>query len=141
MYLPSASTLAVLRREQSGRPSAAKQIAVLADPVFDPKDPRVRTEAGRHANGDEVNRLELRKAVTEAGLTGFDRLRSTRREAEEIITLTRDGESLKALDFDASRAMATSEQFAQYRIRTFRDAWATQQPVPGIVRTGTFVSG
>ena len=48
--LPSASTLAVLRREQSSRPSAAKQVAVLADPVFDPKDPRVKAEAGGPVN-------------------------------------------------------------------------------------------
>jgi CHAT domain-containing protein/tetratricopeptide (TPR) repeat protein len=113
--LPSASTLAVLRREQSGRPLAAKQIAVLADPVFDPKDPRVKAETGGPAKKDDVN-LQLERAVREAGLTGFDRLRSTRREADEIIAFTHEGESLKALDFDASRAMATSERFAQYRI-------------------------
>ncbi len=42
MNLPSASTLAVLRRELSGRTPAAKTVAVLADPVFDKDDVRVR---------------------------------------------------------------------------------------------------
>jgi CHAT domain-containing protein/tetratricopeptide (TPR) repeat protein len=40
--LPSASVLAVLRRERMGRPLAQKTVAVLADPVFDRRDSRVR---------------------------------------------------------------------------------------------------
>ena len=116
VYLPSASTMAVLRREQNSRPSAEKHVAVLADPVFDPKDPRVKAETGGPVSKDEANRLQLERAVREAGLSGFDRLRSTRREAEEIIAFTHHGKTLKALDFDASRAMATSEGLAQYRI-------------------------
>ena len=55
--LPSASVLAVLRRETGSRLPPAKTVAVLADPVFEPDDPRlsaaasqalrVRCEAGR----------------------------------------------------------------------------------------------
>src|SRR5262249_21717187 len=40
--LPSASVLAVLRRETAGRQPAAKAVAVLADPVFHDDDSRVR---------------------------------------------------------------------------------------------------
>jgi len=39
--LPSASVLVVLRRELTGRQPAAKAVAVLADPVFEPDDERV----------------------------------------------------------------------------------------------------
>jgi tetratricopeptide (TPR) repeat protein len=39
--LPSASVLAVLRRELAGRGRAARMVAVLADPVFEPDDERV----------------------------------------------------------------------------------------------------
>src|SRR4029077_8074751 len=39
--LPSASALAVLRRALAPRPPAAKRLALFADPVFDPRDPRV----------------------------------------------------------------------------------------------------
>jgi CHAT domain-containing protein/tetratricopeptide (TPR) repeat protein len=49
--LPSASTLAVLRRELAGRKAAARAVAVFADPVFEPDDVRVRPklwlQAGR----------------------------------------------------------------------------------------------
>src|SRR4029077_6903875 len=41
--LPSASTLDVLRRELAGRNPAPKSIAVLADPVFEKDDERVKS--------------------------------------------------------------------------------------------------
>src|SRR6185295_20074658 len=41
--LPSASTLAVLREELNGRKSAPRTLAVLADPVFESTDERIRT--------------------------------------------------------------------------------------------------
>jgi hypothetical protein len=40
--LPSASVLAVLRRELAGRQAAPKTVAVLADPVFTSEDSRVK---------------------------------------------------------------------------------------------------
>jgi CHAT domain-containing protein len=46
-------------------------------------------------------------------------LRSSRGEAEEIVGLARAGENLKALDFDASRATAVSQELGQYRIVHF----------------------
>jgi len=42
--LPSASVLAVLRQEQAARTLAAKTVAILADPVFDKNDDRVRAK-------------------------------------------------------------------------------------------------
>ena len=49
----------------------------------------------------------------------FDRLLSSRREAEAIAALTREGERLKALDFAANRATAMSDELSQYRIVHF----------------------
>ena len=45
LSLPSASTLALLRKELVGSPRGAKTIAVLADPVFQDDDPRVRRDS------------------------------------------------------------------------------------------------
>src|SRR5207237_4937775 len=47
--LPSASTLAVLRRETANRARPTKSVAVLADPVFEETDERVHvaTAQGR----------------------------------------------------------------------------------------------
>jgi CHAT domain-containing protein/Tfp pilus assembly protein PilF len=49
--LPSASVLAVLRRERMGRPLAPKTVAVLADPVFDRGDSRVRPNVVDEVHG------------------------------------------------------------------------------------------
>ncbi len=121
--LPSASTIAVLRRELSGRPPAAKAVAVLADPVFDRNDPRVKPEGWpKAADPPQAANPSIRfleRSAREVGLLNFDRLRSTRREAEAIVAMTREGESLGALDFKASRATATNEQLSQFRIVHF----------------------
>jgi len=129
--LPSASTLALLRLEQNGRQPAAHQVAVLADPVFDRNDPRLKLDVeAQSAEGknqsnslaDSQTTLRLRfgleRSAREVGVS-FDRLRFSRREAEAIAALTREGERLKALDFAASRATALSEELGRYRIIHF----------------------
>jgi CHAT domain-containing protein/tetratricopeptide (TPR) repeat protein len=128
--LPSASTLALLRREQSGRQPAARHVAVLADPVFDRNDPRLKLDVvAQSAEGkNQSNRpadsqttlqmLGLERSAKEAGVS-FDRLGFSRQEAEAIAALTREGERLKALDFAASRATALSEELGRYRIVHF----------------------
>ncbi|HZI56886.1 MAG TPA: tetratricopeptide repeat protein, partial [Verrucomicrobiae bacterium] len=49
--LPSASVLAVLRQQLSGRKAAPKAVAVLADPVFDIHDDRLRLAAKSDGGG------------------------------------------------------------------------------------------
>jgi CHAT domain-containing protein/Tfp pilus assembly protein PilF len=132
--LPSASLLAVLRRETGGRTPAPKMIAALADPVFDPADLRVRPEAGKQVSEEKGRENEprdakpspalqlppeLERSARDAGGLSFERLRSSRDEAEEIVGLARGGATLKALDFEASRATALSEELGQYRIVHF----------------------
>jgi len=65
--LPSASVLAVLRRQREGRQPPAKAVAVLADPVFDRQDSRVKpVVAGELRNSHEAGRDdgELRIGAT-----------------------------------------------------------------------------
>ncbi|MCI0392447.1 MAG: CHAT domain-containing protein [Acidobacteria bacterium] len=124
--LPSASTLAVLRRESAGRQPAARTVAVLADPVLQADDARVMqdgegakigTPVASVAGGAETD--DLLRSAGEAGVPSLVRLPFTRQEAEAILALARDGKSLKALDFNASRATATSPELAEYRIVHF----------------------
>ncbi len=133
--LPSATTLAVLRRELSGRRPADKTLAVLADPVFEKEDERlhafkVRATASveqpgpgaTHGAGKPFDR-GLVRAVREAGLDEgggrIPRLPFTRQEANEILALVPAARRMKALDFDASRATATSAELGQYRFVHF----------------------
>ena len=68
--LPSASTIAELRKEVAGRKPAPGLVAVLADPVFEPSDPRVHiayAEAGKAAKASEPQSAQPGNKQTEAG--------------------------------------------------------------------------
>jgi CHAT domain-containing protein/predicted DNA-binding protein YlxM (UPF0122 family) len=131
--LPSASTLATLRRETAGRKPAEKSLAVLADPVFTGDDTRVRQDVGkadakektRSAGSDETDivSLQMTRSGRETGVigaeAGFGRLLSTRREAAAISALVPDLDRMQALDFDASRTTALRPELGEYRIVHF----------------------
>ena len=126
--LPSASTLAVLRRELAGREPAPKTVAVLADPVFDKDDERVLANfAGKRGGKPSSSAAKpafLREVVRAMedmndSFQRLPRLYNTRSEAEVIKSLVPPRESLQALDFAANRAAATSASLSQYRILHF----------------------
>ncbi|MCI0337296.1 MAG: CHAT domain-containing protein, partial [Acidobacteria bacterium] len=127
--LPSASSLSVLRREFAGRAPAPKIAAVIADPVFEADDVRIKKSGGDLATTDnkQAARSDKGQEVTmsspDVGATGvqqrLQRLVFSRREAEEIITLTPAGTSFKAVDFAANRIAALSTDLSQYRIIHF----------------------
>ncbi len=98
--LPSASALAVLRRETAGRRPPPKTLAVIADPVFTLDDQRVTPPGAR-------------------GPEGLPRLIGSRREATAILALVPEAMRKRALDFDASRTTATSAELGQYGIVHF----------------------
>lgn len=126
-----------LRREHQGREEAPQAVAVLADPVFDSRDPRLghagsdkqavdTTSASADARTFEARRsLELTRkrwagALGDSGrATYFPRLIYSRKEAQAIVTSVPAGESLEALDFNASRAQALDPILAKYKIVHF----------------------
>jgi tetratricopeptide (TPR) repeat protein len=85
--LPSASVLAVLRKELAGRQSAPKTVAVLADPVFQSNDLRVKQakiQAEKQTGKDNTKPSDapilvsaLNRSIRDAGLTALRRLRFT----------------------------------------------------------------
>lgn len=107
VHLPSASILEALRRDRASRPAAPKLLGILADPVFDPNDPRVELRGKTELALD---------SDSNAAPPVFDRLRSTRREAEMLRSLVRSDNSKVALDFDANRSTMLSAEWRQYRI-------------------------
>jgi CHAT domain-containing protein/Tfp pilus assembly protein PilF len=137
--LPSASVLAVLRKEHTGRKEPPLAVAVLADPVFNPHDPRVKhfirnSQPPLHrlaAFSSSANTLiaasgtiQLTRSARDVGLDSkgtlyFPRLASTRREAQAIMAATPGRHNLEALDFKASRALAISPELAQYKVLHF----------------------
>jgi CHAT domain-containing protein len=107
--LPSATTLGLLRRQTSSRAPAPKALAVLADPVFDALDSRVRVRSRAPAAAAAGGWIPRR----------LSRLPFSREEADRIAGLVAPAQRLKAVDFEASRALATSPQLADYRILHF----------------------
>ncbi len=125
VHLPSASSLAVQRRSVAGRPPAPHWAAVLADPVFDARDPRLAALAAQdvplpRAPAPAASELRsVKRGAEGSDRAGFDRLPATRREAAAIANLAAPGEVLQALDFDASRALVLGEKLRRYRIIHF----------------------
>jgi CHAT domain-containing protein/Tfp pilus assembly protein PilF len=124
--LPSASTLATLRKEISGRKPATKGVAVFADPVFSATDPRVTqgpssTEKKTAQTGsipDPFSVQTLRDASEEAGIN-FERLPGTRQEAQDILKLLPANTRTQALDFEANKSNVLNSNLSQYRIIHF----------------------
>ncbi|HEY2932826.1 MAG TPA: CHAT domain-containing protein [Acidobacteriota bacterium] len=141
VMLPSASTVAILRRDFGARKPAPKTLAVFADPVFSAEDARVKLpgrdgrpapNAGTSGRAAKDLPLTAPDPPTRSGAsdllpgrsggdlpTRFSRLIGTRREAAAILKLTAPADRRQALDFQASRAMATSRELEQYRIIHF----------------------
>jgi len=126
--LPSASVLAVLRRERVGRHSAPGAVVVFADPVFSKDDPRLKRaqKNGVHQSGPNVasadtllqSEGDVQRGADEVGLD-IQRLPFSRREADAIVALAPDKESRPMLDFAASRKNLESVAMSQYRILHF----------------------
>ncbi|MGH7596458.1 MAG: tetratricopeptide repeat protein [bacterium] len=131
--IPSASVLAVLRRELTARQPAGKTVAALADPVFASDDPRVQHDKKKIAQQAKTDSTFLAGATAlaspflrsarEMGVTdsseGLARLFFSRREAEGILKLVPVAEGMKAVDFAANRATATSAELSRYRMVHF----------------------
>jgi len=141
--LPSASALATIRSETTGRKRAERNLAIIADPVFEANDPRVLNALKKAANntitttvrsGDDgatpsgsqasarpdsdlVRSLRSFNLINERG--GFQRLPFSREEADAIASLTSSNSLVKATDFQANRKIATNGELAHYRIVHF----------------------
>jgi CHAT domain-containing protein/cytochrome c-type biogenesis protein CcmH/NrfG len=118
--LPSASTLAILRRETQDRNPAPKTIAIFADPVFNPDDKRLETPS-LIAQNDRNNweQYTLDRATRQTDIGNWTRLPGTRREAEAILALVEPSQRSYAVDFGANRTAATDPQLRDYQILHF----------------------
>src|SRR5262249_48902072 len=97
---------------------ARQELAIFADPVFQPNDPRLKAAVEHSGSLDQTAALQafgLRSApeATTDRDFGIDvsnlrRLPSSRHEAETIAALVPPGQVFTALDFAASKTAVTS---------------------------------
>jgi len=108
---PSASAIAILRQQLKGRTPAPKAIAILADPVYRPDDPRVTGQAPTASLP-----IEIQTTLRNLDLQAIKPLANTRIEAEKILSLFPQGDSTAVYDFDANYTWLTNPNLSQYRI-------------------------
>ncbi|MBI3652631.1 MAG: CHAT domain-containing protein [Acidobacteria bacterium] len=131
VMLPSASVLALLRQENSGRKPAPKTVAVLADPVFSKDDERVLI-TGEKPNRNPMAEAhqpspyalrDLHRALEDVGEieTGHTirRLMASRYEANRIVSFVAPEQRFLALDFQANRETAMSAVLKNFQIIHF----------------------
>lgn len=128
VYEPSASTVAILRRETAGRAQATKTIAILADPVFEQKDSRflkkgftaptqLKSGHGKGVEPPGTNSIVAARTDSVDSNAGpvLARLLSSGEEARTITALVPPAKRLVATGFAANRTTATSAKLTQYR--------------------------
>ncbi len=118
---PSASALAALRTQVTGRTPPPKSLAVFADPVFDGSDPRAGAVTLAAVRPDTSRVLEhlVGEKNSAANVLHIPRLPYTAQEADRILRIVPDASNLKAVGFDASRAMAIGGRLNEFKYLHF----------------------
>ncbi|HKG22339.1 MAG TPA: CHAT domain-containing protein, partial [Blastocatellia bacterium] len=140
-YLASASVLAALRKEAPKRKPAERGVAVFADPVYEPDDPRVEGAKLARKKRDEPAPKELAGEADPQEKHGQGEIGSIPRSAPDSVTggtefqmgrLSQSGEegrairalapgtkSLLVTGLSANRKLAESDELSRYRIIHF----------------------
>ncbi|HSE33811.1 MAG TPA: CHAT domain-containing protein [Pyrinomonadaceae bacterium] len=117
--LPSASALAIQRRNLENRSAAPRSLAVIADPVFSTNDSRFPKAAKVNDINPAPTALDTRiiehLSSNSTGGLSIARLPFTRQEADQILAVSPAASNLKAVDFRATRSLAISEELSKYR--------------------------
>lgn len=119
--VPSASAVEAMRRARRGRRPPSRQLAMVADPVYDRSDPRLRSKSSAPAIEPQApSAPPLRPAwATAAGLrgeSGLGRLRYSKEEADSILGLVPPSQRVEAIGLAATRAALGSPAIADARI-------------------------
>ena len=118
IYLPAASVLAALREPRTQEPN--KTIAIFADPVFSADDPRVIRDGGHVVSASRPTDATMwQRSAAQAEVPGLNRLRYSRMEADAIASLVTPEQRLEALDFEANRTAALSNDLTRFRFLHF----------------------
>lgn len=112
VFAPSASLIVRMRRELSRRPPLPKLLAMVADPVFEGDDPRLRKgKAGASAGSTDIHRGSGPRVLRRLPQTGV--------EALEILKLAPPDQRLAALGFEADRQAVLDGLLKGFRILHF----------------------
>lgn len=116
--LPSLTFLASLRRRATERPAPPRQLAVFADPVFEPEDPRLEQ---RHHSGDaaQAHPWQSRFTPSDELQIGLERLPASRKEANAILKIVGRERVRLTMGFDADRDAFSRLAGTEYSVLHF----------------------
>jgi CHAT domain-containing protein/tetratricopeptide (TPR) repeat protein len=119
VVLPSASTLVAIRAAQNRKGSTGKVVAIIADPVFNVSDDRVRREEPPAAVAKAAADQSLDQAEQQTINLRLPRLAHASDEADAISAVAPWGTTLVAKGFDASRETAMGSEVSRAQIVHF----------------------
>ncbi len=125
VVLPSASTLAILRKQTGNRQPRTKTVAAFGDPVFSIDDERLpQTGSQSVGNNSRIFSFQTKntapsRVTSLVNDSTYPRLISSRWEAKQIVALAPPGEGKLLLDFDANRTGVTDPELNRYRFLHF----------------------
>ena len=124
VYAPSVSVVAAVRQQKKAARGGGQGVLLVADPVFDPTDPRAQGAGATTRSG--AGQLALTSAIGDVlslKLVGLKlaRLIGTRMEAERIAELVRarGAQADTWLDLDASEGNVERRDLSSYRMLHF----------------------
>jgi CHAT domain-containing protein/tetratricopeptide (TPR) repeat protein len=119
IYAPSASVVAAIRQQKKDT-AGARGMLVVADPIFDAKDARVKTPQPDTAQDASIASAvaDVEGAPVEVSKFRLARLTGTRAEAQQIAQLARTAGLAPDvwLDLDANEANIKTRDIGKYRI-------------------------
>jgi CHAT domain-containing protein/tetratricopeptide (TPR) repeat protein len=144
--LPSASALAIQRAELAGRQPVPKMLAVIADPVFDRTDDRLKSSALDASDKQQAQAIGFNDARSIEHLAEksddkqgastrrliIPRLPFTRQEATRLLALAPKDSSFGAMDFQANRETVLKGDLGQYRYVHFATHGVMDSERPGL---------
>lgn len=119
--IPSIEAVDLLRRRRTGRPAPPKTIAVIADPVFEPDDPRLRGTRAAQFDGNN-----------QAVVASLPRLPFTAQEAKAILSLVPPGQGEELVGFSAHRQAVLGGELSKYRLIHFATHGLVDADYPGL---------
>jgi CHAT domain-containing protein len=117
---PSASAVALLRRNNAGHADQPKLVAMIADPVFGRDDERLQQPSQTSESRSGLPAPSPGPSLSSAGLPDtLPRLKNSGEEARAVLELTRPGQSLAMLGFDANKTAVENARLSDYRVVHF----------------------
>lgn len=131
MVEPSASALALIKKDSPSRQIPTKSVLVFADPVFERDDPRIK--GGNSAKDVIVHSQQAREVLRDIGLSNgqdIPRLIASGVEANAIMAAIPWRSGRKEVDFSANRENVLSGDVANFQILHFATHGASNSEHP-----------